>query len=585
VSPFSCLSNENGGLFVAIVLTIVLWAPIAHAQAVSQDTLDRIDRTRQTIERDQAERRRADELLRQRNRRSIGPSIAPPRSTLEALAADTDRCFTVRRLKITGSQALGAEALQEVAARYEGKCLDFAKINEIVRALTNLYVSKGFITSRAYLTPQDLSSGTLEITVVEGKLEGYRYFRNETDQKRVDNAFPPHDVAEPLNLRKIEQGLDNINRVPKAQARMNIQPGEEDGTSAVIVEIDQPSKVQAFTTTHNRGLKTTGQYQQTAGIYFGDVFNGFETIRITGGQDLHNGDIDEASRYVSVGLGVPYGNLFFDVSGYYSDYSTVVVGNAQSFVSSGDTQAISATLDYMVHRDQFSKTTLAASLSLKETENFIDDNLIGVSSRRLASLILSASHATTFAGGALGGSVFLEQGLDAFGALEDPSGISRRDPQAQYTLAALDIGYQKALSDVPVIWDVALSAQYAFTGLFGSEQFNIGSDGTVRGFQQDSIGGDHGVYLRNELIAPLEGFSDTRMAEIFGGTSVFAAFDIGAASDVSFERVETLAGLSAGMRFSGGNVYGSVGVHQSIIRPDFLNDEGTLLNFEIGLVW
>ena len=46
------------------------------------------------------------------------------------------------------------------------------KINELTKELTNFYISKGFVTSRVLVKqPQDLKDGTLELFVIEGKID------------------------------------------------------------------------------------------------------------------------------------------------------------------------------------------------------------------------------------------------------------------------------------------------------------------------------------------------------------------------------------------------------------------------------
>ncbi|MDV0916573.1 POTRA domain-containing protein, partial [Enterobacter asburiae] len=68
----------------------------------------------------------------------------------------------------------------------------------------------GYITSRAFLTEQDLSGGQLNIVVLEGRLEAIR-LEGETP-RMLKMAFPGR-VGGILNLRDIEQGMEQINRL------------------------------------------------------------------------------------------------------------------------------------------------------------------------------------------------------------------------------------------------------------------------------------------------------------------------------------------------------------------------------------
>ncbi|MDN3719644.1 POTRA domain-containing protein [Roseibium salinum] len=65
------------------------------------------------------------------------------------------------------------------------KCFALEQIFGLVRDTTNLYVDAGYVTSRAYLPEQDLSTGTLRIQVVEGRIEQVQLRqKRETAQKR-----------------------------------------------------------------------------------------------------------------------------------------------------------------------------------------------------------------------------------------------------------------------------------------------------------------------------------------------------------------------------------------------------------------
>ncbi|MDP9811318.1 hemolysin activation/secretion protein [Rhizobium tibeticum] len=61
--------------------------------------------------------------------------------------------------------------IDHLTAPYQDRCIGVADISGLLKALTNLYLDKGFVTSRAYVPPQDIA-GTrlLKLTVVEGTI-------------------------------------------------------------------------------------------------------------------------------------------------------------------------------------------------------------------------------------------------------------------------------------------------------------------------------------------------------------------------------------------------------------------------------
>ena len=52
-----------------------------------------------------------------------------------------------------------------------GKCITMSLLENISRKATNLYIDKGYITTRAFVKPSDVRNGVVEMFIAEGKLE------------------------------------------------------------------------------------------------------------------------------------------------------------------------------------------------------------------------------------------------------------------------------------------------------------------------------------------------------------------------------------------------------------------------------
>lgn len=121
-------------------------------------------------------RDRQDRLLQEQQRRLdelkdlLGKAVAPAKPTAPA---DT-RCFAIKTIELTGADALSESERHALVQPYIGQCLGVPQLNEVLKVITDRYLAKGLVTSRAYLPQQDLSSGVLKIQVVEGRLEGLK---------------------------------------------------------------------------------------------------------------------------------------------------------------------------------------------------------------------------------------------------------------------------------------------------------------------------------------------------------------------------------------------------------------------------
>ncbi|MDT4875491.1 POTRA domain, ShlB-type [compost metagenome] len=99
------------------------------------------------------------------------------------------RCFEIRRIDLEGAEHLNASVRQQLLEPYADRCLGVAQLNELLKVITDYYLDRGFVTSRAYLPQQDLSDGQLDVIVVEGKLEGLDS-SSIASERELAMAFP-----------------------------------------------------------------------------------------------------------------------------------------------------------------------------------------------------------------------------------------------------------------------------------------------------------------------------------------------------------------------------------------------------------
>ena len=76
-------------------------------------------------------------------------------------------CFTINQFIFHNTKVLTEEDLRPIINFYQHKCLGQAHISNLLKRINNIYINKGYITSRAYLKGQDLSTGILHIYLFE----------------------------------------------------------------------------------------------------------------------------------------------------------------------------------------------------------------------------------------------------------------------------------------------------------------------------------------------------------------------------------------------------------------------------------
>ncbi|MGY2440906.1 POTRA domain-containing protein, partial [Pseudomonas sp. SDO52101_S400] len=182
-------------------------------------------------------RERQDRLLDEQRRRLEELKDLPGKEAKPVLPAapiDT-RCFPIKDIELKGADSLSDSDKARLLKPYIGQCLGVPQLNELLKVITDHYIEKGLVTSRAYLPQQDLSAGHLKVLVVEGKLESLKGADNsKLSERELAMAFPGK-AGELVNLREIEQMVDQLNRLPSNQAKMELSPGKNVGGSEVLV--------------------------------------------------------------------------------------------------------------------------------------------------------------------------------------------------------------------------------------------------------------------------------------------------------------------------------------------------------------
>jgi hemolysin activation/secretion protein len=213
------------------------------------------------------------------------------------------------------------------------------------------------------------------------------------------------------------------------------------------------------------------------------------------------------------------------------------------------------------------------SLTNDITNTFIDSQLINVSSRTLTFVAFGGNYSTQIYGGNATAGAGYTRGLRLFNALADQDGIPSSTPHAQFDKYTLNAGYVRPFSCGHQNFSAStqFSGQYAPDALYGSQQFSIGGQYTVRGFLDEALANDNGYYLRNDL---------TWLQTLnVGGRAInfrpLVALDVGSVGSVHpGTQHGTLVGSAIGADLSSGPVELTGLAGYPLIKPDTVENPG-----------
>jgi len=503
-----------------------------------------------------------------------GGSVAEKDNTAMA----NDRCFDVKKIDVTGVHSVKPKRIHSITLEHEGKCLGLAEINEILSTISSLYLDKGYVTTRAYLPQQNLSLGILNIEVIEGHIET---LSAQPDAKiQIFNAFP-RMKNKPLNLRDIEQGIEQLNRLGANQVWMELAPGSKAGASEVQLFNKPQRSWQASVRIDNSGSPSTGEYQARVSVSGDHLLRLNDFLSLSYQSDLEENKTGKLSESFSMHFDVPFGYWLLGFDGNLYSYKNRVEGQNQTFDTSGNSNKQTITISRVLYRGQTGKTEWINSLSRKENENYIEDVKLDTSSRNLATGKLQLRHRELLPKQqVLQGSVSYQRGLDLFGSPKKSAIDNSPEPLYQALLG--DVSYQKSfkLFNRNRSLSSSITWQYSDDVLFGSEQFGVGSLYSVRGFNGEGASGRSGAYWRNDISwsygVPKNWFGVHSISPTFG-------WDIGGIFNepTSSENNEILQGVAAGLRIGGQHLSADITYAHAMSRPDQFKDDRNQIHFAL----
>ncbi|CDH26955.1 TpsB protein [Xenorhabdus bovienii str. Jollieti] len=414
-------------------------------------------------------------------------------------------CFLIQKVTVSGREGLPHWVpVQRLADLAKDHCLGVRGINQVMSNLQNRLIAHGWVTTRVLAPEQDLSQGELKLRVLPGTVRHIRYTDDSDKYATLYTAMPARE-GKLLDLRDIEQGMENLQRLPNVQASMEIVPGEQPGESDIVIKRQQPRFWHMGAWVDNSGTKATGRTQGGLMLALDNPTSLSDLFYLSMTRDLAFSNRKNSTNY-SAHYSVPLGYSQFAITGSSYTYAQTVPQLNEEAKYRGRSQSLNAQLSRVLHRNARSKTTLTYGINLRQTRNFTKDTEIEGQKRRTSSWNLGLGHRHYIGAAVLDTGIRYQKGTRWFGALPAYEERNDRD-SADYATAQSEIIQLSASLNTPfTLGDqqfqhrVEYQRQWSNTPLTPQDQFSIGNRWSVRGFDGErTLSADKGWTLRNTL--------------------------------------------------------------------------------------
>ena len=399
--------------------------------------------------------------------------------------------FKLNSIKFTGNTQFTEEQLMDLICEKIGQEVTINDLIGYANMVTEFYQQRGYISTIAYLPPQKVQDGNVEIVVMEGKygkveIEGNKWARDKFVRATYlkDKNIETDKV---LNVLDIQETLREMNasRYMKAQVSMNDNEESAQYTDLTLQMKDR-FPIDFDFRFDNQGRDAIGLNRA---VFFAGMYN------LTGWGDKLLSTTSLARRSVSQGVfySIPVGRHETKINLGYS-YSGVTMGedlkdldikgSSHNFFG-GISRRLVKTENYKLYGD--------ISLDIRNTKTTIGEQKLTLYDYKTRALRVNLTNIKDDFYGKWFGNIGASVGLPIMGASDEYDGYhydwlpTNKFVKVNANISRLQILPMRSMAIIQA------GGQWASHGLYPSEKMQFGGISSVRGYEEGFLLSDYGV--------------------------------------------------------------------------------------------
>ena len=524
---------------------------------------------------EQLDQSRAQEAARQERMHQERTEVDTPALPSSSLPADENVRFPIAKVVLENDSGK-FYFLRHISRDYEGRELSLKDINEVVGKMNRELMERGFSTSRVVIPEQNLSSGDLHLVLQIGRIHAVR-FAEGSDTLYTYNLFPFRE-GDVLNVRDIEQGLEQAKRLPSQDITVKLLPAQEPQMTDILLTVTRGKNVYGTISVDNSGLEDTGKLQLYGSVGVDQIFQRNDILRVGMNLDGAQDGYAKGTRGHNISYTIPYGAHTFTFSYQRSKYHQTVESRPYDFISAGDTNISTFSWDVVLHRSSSMKTSMDIRLKKRNSHSFINDVELPIQAMHQTSMEIGFAERLYLQRNTLYFRLAHRFGLGWLGAQKEKPYADA--PKTLYRMWLLDVDFVHPFEFChrPATLTTSFHGQWTMDDmrLYGVDMISMGNRYTVRGFDgETTLMGTNGWYLRNELSTRFP----KQTAELYLGLDVGAVYGYG----TEVYNGHAIAGAAIGLRGAADTLSYDVFAAAPIIKPEGFHTPDVTYGFSLGL--
>ena len=476
---------------------------------------------------------------------------APPNRLPEAEDLESEIEFEVNEFQLEGNTVLEAEEVDPVFAQYRDRPITFADLLELETELTQLYTERGYINSGVIIpAEQNITQGTVKLQAVEGRIDEIRVNVDGRLEESYIRSRLARGAKTPLNIEQLQEALQLLQLNPLVESiNAELSVGRSRERWMLDVGVNQGDAFNPVLFVNNNRTPSVGSFQRGIELNHDNV-SGYAdrfsfVFRDTDGSDDFDASYSVPVNSLDGTVGLRY---------RYVD-SNIIEGNFEIVDIESQTDELELTLRQPILLEYNSESTQELALGLEFSRQTNEVTVDGQpfpdlspganadGETRISALRFFQDWTRRSRRDVIAARSQLSAGIDAFNATIDDS----LPADAEFIAWRGQVQWLRQLnpdSDLNLLLqsDIQLSSD----DLVPLERFSLGGSQSVRGYRQDALLGDSGVFASAELRIPVYRWSNNR-----NSLAAIPFVDFGTTwsnSDTRIQEEDTVVSLGVGMR-------------------------------------
>lgn len=408
--------------------------------------------------------------------------------------------IVVTNFEFLGNSVFSSQELNQVVKSYRDRPLTLSELFQARTAITKIYTDQGYVNSGAYIPPQELDQGKVQIAVIEGQLEEIKVvgtkrlspnYISERIQAAAAQPVNVDDLLAALQLLRLDPLIENIS----AELSAGIRPG----TSLLEIEIEEADVFNLTTSFSNKRSPSVGSGQRTVGLNHGNLLGWGDQF------NLQYANTDGSNGF-DLSYGLPFNSQNGTIKASYAlNQNNVIEEPFTAIDIESSSRYYQLSLRQPVIFEPTQEFALGLSFTRTASETFLLDESFPISrganedgETKITALRLFQEYVNRNEHQVLAFRSQFSLGVDIFNPTINHNG----EPDSTFLSWRGQSQWVRSL-DQDLLLILRGDAQFAGGSLLPLEQFRLGGVNSVRGYRQDLSLGDNGIFASAELQIPI----------------------------------------------------------------------------------